>query len=52
MGTIGWQLACVAPLNVGTLADASHSITDDTASTSWSSYSYPGGADLQQVVVQ
>jgi len=58
IGTTGWQLARVTPLNNGPLNDGNHSITGDMGFGISvygygmdTSYWYPGGLDLHQVVV-
>ena len=59
IGTTGWQLARVVPLNAGPNNDGEHSITGDQGLGitvygygSDTSYWYPGGLDLHQVVIQ
>jgi hypothetical protein len=59
IGTTGWQLSRVVPLNAGPNNDGEHSISGDQGLGisvygygSDTSYWYPGGLDLHQVVIQ
>jgi hypothetical protein len=59
IGGSGWQLARVTPLNNGPLNDGNHSISGDMGFGISvygygmdTSYWYPGGLDLHQIVVQ